>query len=334
MHLLVACLIGAIYGAPTAHCDTPPQCNPAKVVTAKSCIKCHANEFQVWKQTPHFKTFDELHRKPKAKEIAQKMGISSIKRGGICVDCHYTPKLKGDKVRVVSGISCESCHGAAQDWINVHNDYGEYGVTKETESPEHQIKRLETSIELGMRNPGNVYLVARSCLNCHTVPNEKLVNVAGHAAGSLDFDFVAWSQGMVRHNFLRGNGENVPSDKNRLRVMYLCGIIADLEFSTRATAKASENGKFGQTVAKRAAEKAVLLQKIQEQAKLPHIEKILVAFSQAELRTNNSVQLQEIANIIQKNGQELAFDLDGKTLEFLDTMIPSSDQYKYKPRQR
>ena len=57
-----------------------------------------------------------------------------------------------------------------------------------------------------MNNPHNIYLIARQCYDCHTVPNERLVNVGGHLAGSQDFELVAWSQGMVRHNFLRTGG--------------------------------------------------------------------------------------------------------------------------------
>ena len=58
-----------------------------------------------------------------------------------------------------------------------------------------------------MRNPVNVYLLAQSCYRCHTVPDERLVNVGGHHAGSLDFELVSWSQGTVRHNFVRTDGK-------------------------------------------------------------------------------------------------------------------------------
>ena len=107
---------------------------------------------------------------------------------------------------MVAGVSCESCHGGAADWLAIHADYGGDGVTKATESAEHRAQRVEDSIAHGMNNPHNIYLIARQCYDCHTVPNEKLVNVGGHLAGSQDFELVAWSQGMVRHNFLRTGG--------------------------------------------------------------------------------------------------------------------------------
>ena len=171
-----------------------------------ACAKCHEKEVQQWKQTPHFVTFESLHRKPEAKAITKRLGLSTVKRNDTCVKCHYTQQQKGSRVRVVSGISCESCHGASENWNPLHNDYGGANVTKEMESPEHRQQRIEASIAAGMNNPSNPYLIARQCLACHTTPDEKLVNVGGHTAGSPDFELVAWSQGMIRHNFLRTGG--------------------------------------------------------------------------------------------------------------------------------
>ena len=184
----------------------PPVRDPAKIIGADQCAKCHQPEVQQWMQTPHFATFETLHRLPRAKEIADKLGLQSIKRNDVCTQCHYTKQVEDGRERVVAGVSCESCHGGARDWVALHNDYGGPGVTKAAESAEHRAKRVADSVAKGMNNPHNIYLIARQCYDCHTVPNEKLVNVGGHLAGSQDFELVAWSQGMVRHNFVRGGG--------------------------------------------------------------------------------------------------------------------------------
>ena len=177
---------------------------------------------------------------PEAKEIAKRMGERSIKRGAICVKCHYTEQEVGGSTKATSGVSCESCHGPARDWIALHNDYGGPGVTKASESPQHAELRRARSVAAGMRNPHNLYLVARSCFNCHTAPNESLVERGGHPTGSPDFELVAWSQGRVRHNFLRtGGAGNAADDRSRLRVMYVVGQLADLEYSLRALAVAT-----------------------------------------------------------------------------------------------
>src|SRR4029079_13144230 len=118
---------------------------------------------------------------------------------------------------------------------------------KATETAEHREKRIADSVAKGMNNPHNIYLIARQCYDCHTVPNEKLVNAGGHQAGSNDFELVSWSQGMVRHNFLRGGAANATLTAEELRVMYVVGVMTDLEYSLRAVATATEKSPFGLT---------------------------------------------------------------------------------------
>jgi hypothetical protein len=137
--------------------------DPHKVVTMHACIKCHPAEIEVWKKTPHSQTFEQLHRLPEAKEIASKLGIRSIKYDNRCVACHYTQKIDQGRPVAIAGISCESCHGAASPWVDIHHDYGGQGITRETESHQHREMRIASAIQAGMRNPNNVYLVAQSC---------------------------------------------------------------------------------------------------------------------------------------------------------------------------
>lgn len=307
----------------------PPQCDPDKVLTWESCAKCHASEVGVWKQTPHHQTFDELSRDPRASEICQKMGLRSVKRSDVCINCHFTLKTKGDKQKPVSGISCESCHGAAADWIEEHNDYGGNTATKESESEEHRDERLANSTAYGMRNTRDLYLIASSCFHCHTVPNEELVNVGGHKAGSDDFELVRWSQGRIRHNFLRSDGQfNAPSPVERLRVMYVVGMIADLEFSTRATAEATEKSTYGLAVASRAARTAQKLLKLNKVVQIEEVDTVLNAFANASLRTNNKDGLLEIADEIRQSGQEFAVNADGEDLQAVDQFLPNESEYK------
>ena len=311
-------------------CGQVPHCNPKKVLTAEGCVKCHSQADAVWKATPHFRTFATLHKSVEAKTIASKMGAGSIKRGDLCIKCHYTQVEKPDgKLRAVSGVSCESCHGAGKDWVPVHNDYGGPGATKDAESPAHALKRLADATKLGMRNPHNLYSMAKSCLGCHTVPNEKLVNVGGQSAGSLDFEMVSWSQGTLRHNFLRTGGKgNAESDENRLRVMWVSGLIAELEYSTRAVALATKKEKYGLTVAKRAADAAMRLYRLQQTIRNPHVEKILNEFAKADLKINNGKQLESIANVIESHGLEFASGEDGSKLAGVDQLLPAKAKYK------
>ncbi len=308
-----------------------PHNDPAKVLGSESCAKCHDAEIAVWKKTPHYGTFKQLHRKPEAKEIAKRMGIRSIKRGETCIKCHYTEQAHGGKTKAISGISCESCHGASKDWIKLHNDYGGPNVSKLQESADHKIARREKSIAHGMRNPVNLYLVARSCLNCHTTPNEKLVNVGQHPAGSTNFELISWSQGMVRHNFMASDGKhNTPSSPERLRVMFVSGVMADLEFSLRATAKASVKAKFGVTNALRANTMRKQLNLIQSRINHPAIQQAVAAANAVELKLGNKVALEQAADAIADAGFEFAKNASGAELAALDSLLPAKSKYKTK----
>jgi Cytochrome c554 and c-prime len=307
----------------------PPAPDAAKIVGADQCAKCHQPEVQQWTRTPHFATFDSLHRQPRAKEIAGKLGVSSIKRSEICTRCHYTLQNQEGRERVVAGVSCESCHGGALNWLTMHADYGGAGITRATEPVEHRAKRVADSVAHGMNNPHNIYLIARQCYDCHTVPNEKLVNVGGHLAGSRDFELVAWSQGMVRHNYARAGGAtNATLSPDDLRVMYVVGVLTDLEYSLRAVAAATEKANFGITSAQRAARMKKRLHEIQKLVNEPLLQPALDAVATLELRLNNQHSILAAADTIAKAANEFAEKADGKQLATIDPLLPSPGQYK------
>jgi len=62
----------------------------AEIVGPKECQECHEREFDVWKATPHFKSYKKVHREKKAKAINKALGKKSMKRNKQCVLCHYT----------------------------------------------------------------------------------------------------------------------------------------------------------------------------------------------------------------------------------------------------
>ena len=161
------------------------------------------------------------------------------------------------------------------------------------------------------------------------VPNEDLVNIGGHTAGTKEFELVRYSQGQIRHNFLRSDGvSNEAANPQRLRMMYVVGLIADLEFSTRATAIATENKTYGVNVAQRAAASAVKLFELQKTFKNEQVQRVIDAFAKAKLDTNNYEQLNSIADEIQKAGREFAVKHDGSEMAFVDQLLPSPSQYK------
>ena len=278
-----------------------------------ACVKCHAPEIDVWKKTPHARTFDELHRSPEAKQIASKLGLRSIKHEGRCVACHYTQKVDAGNPHVIAGVSCESCHGGAKNWVDLHQDYGGEGITRLSESPAHRAERITRSVSAGMRNPINVYDVAQSCLRCHTTADEELVNKGGHSAGSLEFEFVSWSQGTIMHNFVKSDGKvNQPSSPDRLRVMFVAGMIA------------TEKATYGITSARRGARAVSRLESVASKVDSPILGQILAVAKGVTFKLNNRSELTSAADKVADFGHQFAQVTEGQSLSGLDKFIPKS----------
>jgi len=321
-------LLSVVLGlsAPVAFSAQVHEIDPAKVVGSQKCGECHKFEVEAWKTTPHFATFDSMHKSPEGQKIATAMGFKRVKSESLCLTCHYTMQKKAGEPEPISGVSCESCHGAAQDWVNIHND-------KKLAREERKSK----SEAAGMIRPEDLYAVAANCYQCHLVPNEKLVNVGGHAAGSKDFELVSWSQGMVRHNFLTPDGSegkvNKEGDANHKRMMFVTGAILDLEYSLRGVASATEKATYGITMAQRAAGLKKKIEAIQKAAPTDELAAIITAVNGAALKLNNKDELTQTADKVAELGQKFSTTVTGDKLAGLDAAIPKVEQYRGKPYQ-
>ena len=244
----------------------------------------------------------------------------------VCLSCHFTSAEVRGKVKVIAGITCESCHGAGANWINIHGDYG--GVTRENEVPEHKSERLAKAEAAGMIRPARLYDVASNCYGCHTVPNEKLVNVGGHIAGSK-FELVSWSQGEVRHNVWYTK-ENREASAERKRMMYILGKALDLEHALRGVAKATKRAPFAKAMARRASAAKKALKAISEKVKVPEIEAILAAAGAVKLKLNNADHLNSAADQVAAAARKLFEGYDGSRFAAVDSLVPGANDYKGK----
>lgn len=219
--------------------------DPSTVVGPGECSECHTREYEVWKLSAHSAGSKTLTRSPETRRIAKALGIRRVKREDRCVSCHYTGQLEDTGVVApIAGVSCESCHGGAREWLTVHYDYGPGGADRATETPEHRAGRLGTADAMGMHRPETITGLAESCYACHVVDDPELVNVGGHPAGE-GFELVAWSQGSVRHNFFRdGEDHNIVSSPERLRVLYIAGQAYRLDAALRALAVDGADGAY------------------------------------------------------------------------------------------
>jgi hypothetical protein len=214
--------------------------DPSHIVGAKACGECHDYEFEAWSRTRHFASFKDLHKRKRATQIARRLGFKrGVKRDTRCLTCHFTSEIHVDGKREIAkaGVSCESCHGAALKWKNIHNDDS---IPRE--------KRLAQSRKLGMRPPSDVYAVVSNCFQCHIVAFEDLVNQGEHTTGTSGFEIGEFSD-KIRHNFLASRKSdqgpvNQEASIEHQRVLYVTGAVLQTEYALRALAQATTEGAF------------------------------------------------------------------------------------------
>jgi cytochrome c554/c'-like protein len=247
----------------------------------RKCEKCHEAEVEVWKGSPHFKSFNTVHKKEEAQKILDAAGGgASMRQNANCVLCHYTETKSSPtaKPQVASGPSCESCHGPSSDWRDVHNNYGDGIDDAAKEPPANKAKRLDAARKAGMIWSFMHYEIAANCNECHGLAHPKLggdvlakMLDAGHPTES-DFELVRYSQGSVRHRYyppdFTKNAEMTPAELARL---YVIGQAATLVSATAAAAKSS-HAKYAALQKKRAQDATKNLQAV---ADLPEVATLL-----------------------------------------------------------
>jgi Cytochrome c554 and c-prime len=297
------------------------------------CVTCHAVEVEAWKASRHFATFVDRHRSDGAKEILAALGLRSMKRAEECNQCHYTSAEAAGRVQAISGVSCESCHSPARAWVDVHQKVGgdpaapaiKWGTGK-SESPGQRKARLGAAQKKGMLHSAMLYEIASNCFSCHTVPNEKVVNVGGHRPGS-DFDLVAWSQGEVRHNFASSAGApdaptNRPATPEERRRLYVVGAMVDLETSLRNLASAKQaGGTFQKAMAARAAAARKKVAAILDKAELPELSSALAKVP-AAIDASTKVDA-AVPDALRSAARSFVQSRDGKGLAGIDPLIPT-----------
>ena len=315
--------------------------DPEKIVTgiadADRCAACHKLEYQRWETTKHATQFKTLHETNRAKGISKRMGFPFMQFQSLCVKCHYTGVIRDGELNAVFGVSCQSCHGPARDWIEIHNKWGE-GRNHDTETPEHKAKRIAEAKAAGMLRPSELYGVVANCYQCHTVPHEELVNKGEHPVGSSGFDFLNRVD-EIRHNFVHTQF-NAADTSNRLdaperrRVMFVVGRAVDLEFSVRAVASATVEGTYSKSIVDRAGNAAVNLQLVTSVMPIPEVTEILKIANRSSLKPNNKISLLGAADRMRDQTKALIKRLtnnkgeinDGGTLARLDNLIAGKEE--------
>lgn len=303
----------------------------AKIVGSNACAECHKDEAIVWKGTHHFSTFRDMPRSKQAREIASKLKIRRIKADKLCLGCHFTQEKRKGRTRVTSGISCESCHGSGADWEKEHSEFSGKG-NKESETKQEAATRWKKSEAAGMIRPTALYKLAKNCYGCHVVPNEKLVNVGEHAAGS-PFELLSWSQGEVRHNVWYTKGKsNTTASQNRKRLMYVTGVAVEVETALRAIGVATKRKTYAVRMAHRADQARKKMAALAMAApSVTEFSTLLALSHSAGLKLNNKAKLFEAADKIASVAKAFLAKYDGSTLTGVDKLLPPPTTYRGKP---
>ncbi|MEX0893228.1 MAG: multiheme c-type cytochrome [Gemmatimonadota bacterium] len=280
------------------------------------CGVCHTDEWEVWQETKHAQGYETLHKDENAKAILQRMNLRVTKRQeAVCMRCHYTV---GPDRKAVAGVSCESCHGPAQGWLNVHNKLPSSG----DESAAAREQRIAAAAAEGMLPPSaDIYAVVANCFECHTVPQEELVNRGEHRTGTTDFDLVARVE-QVRHNFLHGTeGVNRELTPERNRMMFVTGRILAYEYALRGLAGATAEGRYARSMERAAQGAYRALEEVATVASVPAVEEVLRTGKDLRLVASNRAELETAAERIRGIGQQFARSADAAVLAVLDTVI-------------
>ena len=128
----------------------------AKYVGSKKCKLCHSTDklagtaYKVWSKASHAKAFEEL-KSEKAIAAAKEMGVDDPSKSEKCLTCHTTPTLEPEE-----GVSCERCHGAAENWLKPH------GQKDESKRPP-----MAELVKMGKKDLSKKEDQEKMCLGCH-----------------------------------------------------------------------------------------------------------------------------------------------------------------------
>jgi len=146
------------------------------------------NEFTTWTlQDKHARAASVL-----SNDVGKRMGVIlgvNPPQSPKCLVCHSLNVAENRKTRSFDtgdGVSCESCHGPASNWLGPHTTRG---------------WQYEKGLQLGMRNTRDLVGRTETCLSCHLGDETKSVDHEMIAAGHPDlyFELNSFTAAMPRH---------------------------------------------------------------------------------------------------------------------------------------
>jgi hypothetical protein len=130
------------------------------------------NEYVTWSHfDPHASAYRALVEERGA-AIARRLGLPNAYEARVCLDCHTDNVARaeqGPRFHVTDGVGCESCHGAAENWIATHDDVPAVTHADNLARGLRALERPSVRVEV--------------CLDCHVGSGTQLATHRMMAAG-------------------------------------------------------------------------------------------------------------------------------------------------------
>ena len=176
-----------------------------KFLGANSCSasSCHGgggqnqNQFLAWSLKDfHSQRPAATLTTARSKQIAAALDIKTPATDARCTACHaplnqVPENRRGENYKISEGVSCESCHGPAENWLRAH-----------TRTDWTHADRTVA----GMRDLQNLYVRANTCVACHQNVDSDIL-AAGHP--ELIFELDGQSVAEPKHWRAEKNGNGV-----------------------------------------------------------------------------------------------------------------------------
>jgi hypothetical protein len=147
------------------------------------------NEYRVWTRARRHSEAYRLLENEQSRRIVANLGLASATTAKICLDCHsdnVPRERRGPKFQITDGVSCEACHGGAENWLESHSEVG---------------TSHEDNLARGMYPTESPRARARLCLSCHMGTPEKFAthDIMGAGHPRLSFELENFSQNQPAH---------------------------------------------------------------------------------------------------------------------------------------
>lgn len=193
--------------------DAPPpkeKKDLPRFMGASSCMDCHTypaggrqedfvllTEFTTWRtQDKHSLAYLVL-KGPRGQRMGELLKADVTKAETGCLNCHAMGNIKEDRQALTfdarDGVSCDACHGPAEQWLGPHTDALRWRFLSGDEKA-----------ALGMNNLRDPAVRAKVCMSCHVGDAEegKVVTHAMYAAGHPplpNFELATMSRKLPQH---------------------------------------------------------------------------------------------------------------------------------------